>query len=582
MYTPYPSDYPLREELLNYSEDVLSEKIIACQKHKWACFRFLHDLEREGTEEFPYVFDEHKALKFLNWMKLFRHRKGILRGQRIDPHIIQRFVFGNIYGWIHKDTGYRRFKKAYWQVARKNAKSQSLATVGTYEQMAMGEGYAEVYCAATKTDQARIVWNEAEAMLNSCKELKGKYRVAYNTIYHTATGSPMLALSKQDQKEGDGFDPQCGIIDEYHAHRTDEIYNVLSSGMVARPQPLLMTITTAGYNLSNPCYRVEYRYVSKILDPHNPTTNEEYFVMINELDKDEDGNLIDDIRDEKAWEKANPIVCSYPEGINNLRRFLREALESPDKMRDFLTKNLNVWIDQKELGYMRMDKWAICKGDIPDLTGRECYVGVDLSSKIDLTSVSFSFPLPDKKYAVLSHSFIPKDRLQERIKTDNVPFDMWVEEDWLTATEGAVIDYEYIKEYIKKKAEEGWIIKEICYDPYNATQFAQDMIKDGYKLVEIRQGIRTLGEPTKNFRECVYSNQIIHDDNPVLTWAIGNAITKQDAQENIMLDKSKSTDRIDPISALINAHTRAMHHEYNNPYDPNKYVNDEIFEKLGW
>lgn len=555
MYNPYPLDYELKKELVEYSNDVLEDKIVACQKHKWACLRFLNDLKKEGTEEFPYLFDEIAAIKFLNWMKLFKHRKGVLAGQRIEPHIIQKFVFGNIYGWKHKDTGYRRFNKAYWQVGRKNAKSQSLSCVGSYELMAMGEGASEVYCAATKTEQAKIVWEETEKMLKGCEELKGKFRVAYSTIYHDKTASEMKALSKEDGKKGDGFNPQCGIIDEYHAHETDEMYDVIDSGMIARPQPLLMIITTAGFDLNNPCYRVEYKLVTRILDPNDPYINENYFVMINELDKG------DNIKDEGVWEKANPIVCSYKEGRDNIRKRLNIALEAPEKMSKLLTKTFNIWVQKKEKGYMDMDKWKECGQtiDYNALENMECIVGVDLSAKIDLTSLGFIIKLDNETYLVLGHSFMPEDTLHEKINTDKVPYDLWVKQKYITLTPGAVVDYNFIKQHIKDfEKEYNCTVKEVCVDPWNATQFMQDMENEGYTVVEIRQGMATLGGPTKDFRDQVYSKNVMHDNNPVLTFAIGNAVTKMDHNENIMLDKAKSIQRIDPIASVINGYVRAM------------------------
>lgn len=543
----------LKKYLVDYSLDIIGGDIVACEKHKWACKRFLSDIEREGTDAFPFIFDEEKALRFLKWMTYFKHRKGVLAGEYIDPHPIQIFIFANIYGWVHKDTGYRRFKKAYWQVARKNAKSQSLALVATYEASAFGEAAAEVYCAATKKDQAKIVWDEANQTIANCKDLKGKFRTAYGTITHLKSGSVIKPLSKEDKKTGDGFSPQCAVIDEYHAHDTSDIYDILISGMAARTQPLIIIITTAGFDLSRPCYAVEYNYVSRILNPDSPIENDEYFIMVNELDKD------DDIKDERVWQKANPILCSYPEGIKYLRGELNAALDVPEKMRNFLTKNMNVWVDQKDNGYMPLNKWRDCgTNKLPDLRGKECYVGIDLSSKIDLTSVAFEFPLDDGRYVVISHSFMPEDTLAIKRNTDKVPYDLWVKQGWITVTPGAVVDYRFVGEYIKSKAkEEGFSIREICFDPYNATQFATELMGEGYECVEIRQGVRTLSEPTKDFRNQVYSQNIVHDNNPVLAWAIGNAVVRQDHNENIMLDKDKSAQRIDPIAAVINAHVRA-------------------------
>jgi phage terminase large subunit-like protein len=565
----------LKQWMIDYCHDVLSGEIIACQKHKWACQRFLRDIEREGTDEFPYVFDEEKALRFLKWMTLFKHTKGKLAGKHIEPHPIQIFVFGNIYGWVHKDTGLRRFKKAYWQVARKNAKSQSLACAGSYESFAFGESMAEVYIGATKTEQSKIVWNEIKAQIQGCDFLKGRYKIAYGKIEHLKSGSFIAALSKDAGKTGDGLNVQCGIIDEYHAHPTSEIYDVLVSGMGARPQPLMMIITTAGFELNHPCYSVEYKYVSQLLDPNSPIENDEYFVMINELDKD------DDIKDERNWEKANPILCSYEEGVNFLRGELKAALDVPEKLRNFLTKNMNIWVDMKDNSYMDMSKWAACcqDFDLSILEGLECVVGVDLSAKIDLTSVGFIFK-KDGKYIVLGHSFMPEDTLNQKRRTDKVPYDLWVQQGWITATPGAVVDYNFIKSYIKNFEQQYKVkVREICADPWNATQFMQDMEAEGYTVIEIRQGIQTLGGPTKDFREQVYSGNLIHNNNPVLTWAISNAVTRQDANENIMLDKSKSSERIDPIAAVINAHVRAMLR--NESIDINE-VTEEYLRMMGW
>lgn len=313
-YSPYPEDYPLLDKLIAYSYDVIEGRQIACLKHKWACMRFLRDLERENTEKFPYVFDEKRALNFLNWMKLFKHRKGVLAGKRIEPHIIQQFVFGNIYGWVHRETKYRRFDKGYWQVAKKNAKSQSLSCVGSYELAAFGEYAAEVYCGATKREQAKIVWDETDAMIKNCAELRGKFKTAYSKIEHEKSQSFMKALSKEDGKEGDGVNPQCGIIDEYHQHKTTEIYDIVEAGMISRAQPLMMIITTAGFELNNPCYRVEYDMNSKILNPDVDIDAENVFIMINELDEG------DDVKDERNWPKANPIVATYKVGIESLRK----------------------------------------------------------------------------------------------------------------------------------------------------------------------------------------------------------------------------------------------------------------------
>ena len=497
----------------------------------------------------------------MDWFSFLRHSKGTLAGQpiRIDGNDWQLFNNANIYGWYHKDTGYRRFTKGYIQVGRKNAKSQNMAGVGLYEisyYSTKNNEISEVYSAGTKKDQSRLIFDEAKLMLNG-SSLADRFNRLRTEIIHMKTGSFFRPLSKEDGQKGDGTNPQCFLIDEYHQHQTSEFYDLADSGMKARGEPLLLIITTAGTDLNSPCYREEYQYCSRILD--GSIENDSYYVMINELDKD------DDISDERNWIKANPIVMTYPEGIKGMRESYQVAKEIPEKMRTFLTKNLNVWIQQRDDGYMDMNKWKECGKDIDKKTlkdmlkGLECVVGVDLSAKIDLTSLGFIFKLDSEKYLVLGHSFMPEDTLREKMNTDKVPYDTWVDQGYITLTPGSVVDYNFIKQYIKDfEIEYECTVKEVCADPWNATQFMTDMDNEGYTVVEIRQGIRTLGGPTKDFRDQVYAGNVIHDNNPVLTYAVGNAITKTDHNENIMLDKAKSTQRIDPIASVITGHVRAM------------------------
>ena len=554
----------LTDELIQYSKDCIVDTRHVCQKHRWACERFLKDLKKSGTKEFPYIFDEEKALRFFEWAALHKHTKGVLAGEPIEFTPIQRFIFGNVYGWIHQETGLRRFRKAYWQVARKNAKSQSLAIVGDYELMALGEPMSEVYIGATKSMQAKIIYNEVVAMLKRCPLLKGKWHESYGVIRHPKSDSILRALSKDDGKTGDGLNPQCGLIDEYHAHPTDEILEVINTGMVARRQPLLFIITTAGTNFGGPCYRVEYPLVEKILDPSLDFDVADYFCMVNELDRDQEGNLIDDVKDEERWVKANPIAATYPEGLANIRSKLASALESPEKMESFLTKNMNLWVNQSAMSYMDMAKWkergAIT--EIPvDLYGRSAYVGIDLSKRIDLTAAGIIVPIDVDsavQYVVRAHGFIPEDTVAVHEKTDKVPYRAWAKAGYLTITPGDVVDYRFIESWIQETTNDlGVNVKELCYDPYNATHFAQDFDAQGITTVEVRQGMRTLSEPTKAFREEAYRGNILHEPNPLLDWAVSNAVTKRDHNENIILDKEKSTNRIDPIAAVINAFSRA-------------------------
>lgn len=555
----------LEERLMQYVYDISDGNILACKKHQWACERFLRDLERTQEDECPFYFDIEQLYDFYEWCKQFKHFKGVLAGQYIELTDFQLFVAANIFCFLIKATNNRRFLRVFIELARKNAKSQFLALIASYITF-LSDQQEECYIAGWDRQQSSLVYNDILKQLGACDMLSKKYKDSYGKITHIKSDSTITPLSKEAKKTGDGTNPSLGIVDEYHAHDTSEIYDVIDSGMGARENTLMFIITTAGFNINGPCYK-EYKYCSRILDPNDlGVENDEYFVVICELDKG------DDIKDETNWIKANPIVATYEAGMKKLRSDLKVALDNPEKMRSFLTKRMNIWVSRKENGYMDMSRWNKCDGviELSELKGMECTVGADLSAKIDLTSVDFEF-IKDDNYIVISHSFIPEDTLDEKMKTDKVPYDIWAQQGWITVTPGSVVDYNFVKEYIKTmESDNDFKIKEICADPWNATQFMQDMEAEGYVVVEIRQGMATLSGPTKDFREQVYQKKIIHNNNPVLNWAIGNAVTKQDANENIMLDKSKATERIDPIAAVINSHVRCMLN--SGEIDLNSYI----------
>ena len=556
----------LLKRVKKYAQNIINNEIIACEKHIWACKRFEKDFENE-----LYYFDEVELLKFYLWSRQFKHRAGVLKNQIIDLTDFQLFIIANLFCWKRKDNNYRRYRKAYIQLARKNAKSQLLSLIASYECF-LSDEQSEVYLSGWDKEQSSIVYREIESQLQGCERLQGKYKNSYGKVTSLKDGSFIKPLSREARNTGDGTNPSVGIVDEYHAHKTSEIYDVILSGMVARPQPLMTVITTAGFDLTRPCYK-EYEYVSKILDPSIDIDNEEYFAIICELDKE------DSIKDENVWVKANPIVATYEEGINYLRGELKAALDAPEKLRNFLTKNMNKWVDMRDGGYMDMSKWkeAYQEFDYNDFRNQECVVGIDLSTKLDLTSIGIEF-IKGGKYYVFSHSFMPRDTFEKRVREARLPFDLWHKEGWLTVTDGMVVDYNYIKRYIQDLEEKyNFTIRDICYDPWNATQFANDMSELGYSMVEIRQGIKTLGEPCKSFREEAYQGNLFHNNNPVLNWACSNAIVKQDSNANFMLDKSQSSEKIDPLAALINAHVISI----QDPLDVNE-ITVEMLDMLGW
>ena len=568
----------IKQELIYYAKGCINGKIISCTKHKQACQRFIDDLERAKSKDCPFIWNESEAQKIVKWFSYLKHSKGVLAGQPIELTTVQKFDLCQIYGWRKRGTRYRRFNKAYMQKARKNAKSQEQAGVVLYE-MAYGstknhEVY-ECFCAGTKRDQSKIVFQEAALMLRG-SPLALKFKCSKTEISHIKSGSVFKPLSKDDRKNGDGSNPAVLILDEYHQHPTAEFYD-LAIGSNTK-EPLLMIITTAGLDLNVPCYTDEYTYCSDILNPDKPDiVNDEYFCDIFEAEPNI--QLTDETYD-MLVEMSNPIRASYPEGRKKIHDDYIVARAVPSKMTTFLTKCLNVWVQAKDNGYMDMSKWNRCKvKDLPtDITGMYVYVGFDMSAKIDLTSVSFIIPFKDVdtvKYILFSHSFIPnRERLQERIMTDKVPYDAWERNGFLTVTDSEVIDQNRVMQYVKGFCGTFDLkIQKLCFDPYNSTKLMLEL-SDEYDVAEVYQSHRSLNEVTKTFREEVYKGNIIFTNNPLLNYAMGNAVVKTSGGL-IKIDKDANKKRIDPVDATLCAFKLAMYHEF----DTTNYSDDWLYEE---
>lgn len=565
------------ELIKEYAEKCISGEIISCKKHKWACMRFLKDASNaENNPDYPFYWSEESAQNIVDWFSLLRHSKGVLSGEPIILTDWQRFRICQLYGWRKKKNGRRRFKKSFTEVARKNAKSQEEAGIALYEASVTAvknNEVCEIYTAGVKRDQSKIVFNEAGLMLRG-SPLREKFDVKRDVIEHRKSGSFVKALSKEDGKSGDGTNPASLIIDEYHQHPTTEFYDLgLGSGT---KEPLLMIITTAGMDLNCPCYTTEYSYCSKILDPDVDVEDEEYLVDICELDK-EDYEDLSRLDNEDLWKKANPIRMTYEEGREKIRGDYKIAKEQPEHMTAFLTKCLNIWVQAKEKGYMDMAKWKVCQVEkIPvDTKGMDVYVGFDMSAKIDLTSVAFVIPYRSgcydstgneiTKYIVYSHSFIPnREKLMERKRKDKVDYDAWERMGFLSVTDTPIVDQNAVMQYVLDTCRENdWNIACMCFDPANAGKIMLDLSDKGYDVEEVFQSYKSLNESTQGFREQVYSKNVLYTYNPLLNFAMSNAVIRQN-QGLIKIDKDATTKRIDPVDAILCGFKLALYHEFTS------------------
>lgn len=579
-----------------YAIDVVSGKHDVCKWEWLSCERHLKDLKQQGTDTFPFLFDETRADRIFRWFEICRHVRGPFQGQPITLEPFQKFDLGCLFGWVEKDTGKRRFTESLNLRPRGNVKSTEMSGIALYgmcsdviyppgkPEQRQYENMPEVECAAVDKGQAKRVWGDAQSMGEASPDIAKRLNIKRTYIEHKTRGGWLRPLSK-DTKNKDSGAPTIVVIDEYHAHPTSEIRDTLKSGFGKRAQSLMCIISTVGHDaLNNPC-KIEYDIGCRILT--GDVKAENYFVMIRQLDDN------DDVHDKKKWLKANPILRTD----NLYSRILLDEIASehnlafstgePGKIREFLTKRMNLWQVDSEDKYAAgcMDRWrdlAIPREEFLErVKGRECFVGLDLSKTVDLTGIGFVFMLDDDTFAICAHGFIPKDAVSKHEQTDKVPYNAWAKQKWCTATPGAVIDYDYIRMYIHEvELEEEWKIKEIDYDPYNSTHFIAQMRKDGYRdeqLVEIRQGVITLSEPTKFFRELILRGKLIHDGSPLLTWALENAYEIQDNNGNIKLSKKHKDDtqRIDPLAAVINAMARAIRF-HDEPTEKSIYENRGI------
>lgn len=566
------------DEITEYAHDCLEGRIPSGQKHKWACQRLLNDLSRIGSDDFPYVWDEERAEKIVKWFALLHHSKGQLAGTPIILTSWQKFRECQIYGWRHKDTGYKRFKKTFTEVGRKNAKSQMEAgeALNEISEQATrnGEVY-EIYTAGTKRDQSKIVFNECDLMTRGTL-IRSKFNFKRDQIDHIKTGSFIKALSKEDGKTGDGTSPAQLILDEYHQHPTTDFYD-LGLGSNTK-EPMLTIITTAGKDLTYPCYTQEYDYCSKVLDPNIDVTNDEYFIDICEADPGDDPGALE------TWQKANPIRAFFPEGIKKIAEDYEIARQIPEKMIAFMTKVLNVWVASKNNGYMDMKRWKRCEvRELPiALEHHPVYVGFDMSSKIDLSSVAFVVPFASGekddmgkdiiKYIVWTHSFIPTwEKLREHIVKDKVPYDAWERMGYLTVTDTPIVHQGAIMRYVLDECERLKLdIQCLCFDPANASKLMMDLSDEGYVVEEVYQSHKSLNESTQGFREQVYAGNIIYLHNPLFNYAMSNAVVRTN-NGLIKIDKDATTKRIDPVDATLAAFKLALYHDFSAT-DYNDYV----------
>lgn len=573
----------LHHEVSVYAKQVTQGRLKewCCKYEILACQRHLDDLKRQGTDEFPYVFDTTRADRIIRWFGQCIQTRGVEQGQPIQLQPWQIFDLGCTYGWVHKDTGARRFNRTYNKRARGNFKSTEKSGQCLYHmcgdaiyppyrpELAVFESEPEVLCVAVDRSQAMRVFGDAKKIAAASPSIAKRLIIPRaNPVVHRTRGGFMKALSK-DTKNKDSGAPTYYVVDEYHAHPTSDLYDVGLNSFGKRAQPLLDAITTAGDDAqSKPCF-AEEEYVKRVLD--GGVSDESYFVMIREIDPD------DNPHHKACWAKANPCL-RYP---NEYSETLLKQIETeytaaygsndPHKIRQFLTRRMCRWQTGSVNRYLdenlmeKLRRAQVPREQFAQLTdGWECNCGFDLGKRIDLTGVAAVFCLAGGKIALKLHGFMPENQAARHERTDRVPYVKWAEGGYCTLTPGDVTDNSYVDNWISQgERDHKWFVREVDYDGHNATDLAIKMCQERNSeefCVEIAQTCAGQNLAVKTFREMLLKDMIVLEENPLAIWCFGNAIEIQNNFGDIKLSKKHKddTERIDPVAAAMNALARVL------------------------
>ena len=547
-----------------FIQDTLQNPNTYCQLVKDSVNRHLEDLESSKDDKYRYYFNEEEADRVISICKVLRHTKGSFKGKLFDLQPYQAFMLAMIFGWLFKGQSIRRFQKAYIETARKSGKSEFAAVIEIIMFAFDGEPGADVYTVATKRDQAGYVYDAAKIMLNQLSRdsamMDSRIKIQQYVIKDLESGSTISKLTADGDKE-DGANPHCGVVDEFHAHTNDGIYKVVETGIVARDNPLILIITTAGFNKEGPCYH--FRQTVAIPTIKNTLRNDRVFAMVFTLDdeditgtyeaKDEDGKMkiYPNWYKESAWRKANPNIGNTPK-IEPFRAIAQTALlEGASSRVQFLTKNLNVWTDSP-------DVWSAC-GDtslrIEDFTGKDAYLGLDLATLHDIAALDIIIPPQHgvEKFTCFSLFFCPPTKINGYKRTDQVDYREWSEQGYVIATSKSkkTIDYDSILKEIERLVET-LNVKCIGYDPYNYDKIIPSLEAQYINCMAYKQTAPWMHPPIKKMEELVINKEIIHDGNPCMSWMVGNVVIMRDTNDNMKIDKKKSISKVDgPVARAI-------------------------------
>lgn len=550
------------DSVLQYVQETI-EKNVDCKAVIQACQRHLKDLQNPELEW--RTEEAEKYIRFAERLHYYDDQKKVVLPLKLKP--FQKFIIGSIFGWYRKN-GSRRFSDAYIQIARKNGKSFLSAFFAICFAFVNPIRDGEIYCAGTEQKTAQLAWKEAKKFIEREKSLRKRFKIMEyrNEILNLKNHSTIKAIS--GNTEIDGPKPWLAIVDEYHLHKDSSMYSVLRDGQIGLPGALSVVITTAGFDTTRDCYR-QYKHAKNVLS--GVITQDNLFVFIAEADLPDAHEQADEyekaVWTHEAWRQANPLILD----TDNLAIWqkwddnAKEAKElGGERRRDFIVKHLNCWRSVFGQTFVPADAWEKCgcEKTLQNFFGRDCIIGLDLSSKNDLSSFCFLFPPKEEneKPFVHSHSYLPRNMLEKHIRTDKAPYDVWTQQKLLTLTDcqgnnGFILDYKFILEDLKRIVKENKLnVLMICYDPMGASGIISDLAEICPELIEIGQYPKSMNDATRNCQGTILGNGLEYNkQNELLSWSIANAEAITDSKKQMIIDKRENTHRIDAVDSLLDA-----------------------------
>ena len=534
-----------------YLDAIEGGEIVVCKRIRKVYTRLVYEAENPGK----YRFDEERANRPIEFIERFcKHSKGEWAGQPVRLELFQKAFISALFGFVDSKTGFRKYREAFFMVARKNGKSTMLAGIALYMLLADGEAGAEVYSVATKKDQAKIIFDEVCHMVSQSPYLRKHIKKRKSDLYFSASMSKLQPLGKNSDTL-DGLNSSCVILDEAHAVKDRNLYEVMKQSQSARTQPLFVTITTAG-TVRECIFDDMYSYACKVAD--GVITDPTFLPIVYELDSKAEW------KDPGAWFKPNPGLGRIKK-LEDLMAKVERAKQSPKDLSGILCKDFNVretlynaWLDFDTIN----NESTFSLEDF-----RGCYAigGADLSLTTDLTCATVLMLNPETRQRYVWQMYwLPEDNFNQRVAEEKIPYDKWREAGLVRLCRGNTIDYSDVTAWFLELVNEHGITPLwVYYDSWSARYWVNSMQENGFNMVRCIQGAKTLSLPMQNLGADLQAKKVNYNNNPILKWCLTNTAVQEDRNGNIVPKKASSPkQRIDGTASLLDAYV-GLYEKYN-------------------